>query len=190
MSPNNNHQIHLVLSVESDLIDKIVVAEGISFLVTANGGRPQLAATPPPSEAPFVIEPVFIEHQPQMILISPPNRRARVNGTFAPRAALVREKDVIHLDDGPALHVTVYNRPRVEPVSNGLAGKDCPVCRTTLSGTVYVCPCGTSIHVRSEAKPGEQPLECIKVISECPHDGKPIVLTEGYSWVPGETGEE
>lgn len=193
MSASSWHQFHLIVGVGSTAvpgpIEKIEVPEGVSFLVPGSGARPRLGPERT-EDGSFVIEPVYVEHQPQLILLSPPGKRPRLNGHVAPRAALVRERDTLQIDDEFVLHVATYYRPRIGPPPAEWIGKDCPICRTTfIEGTrVYVCPCGQPLHLETEAhrRTDHNPLVCATTTTECPSCLRPIVLKECYSYYPSE----
>jgi hypothetical protein len=135
----------------------------------------------------LLLEGVAVGRQPYLLLLSPGQRRPRVNGQWAPRVALLNVRDQVQLPDGTVWHVTLYTgsalgRPEAEHV-----GKECPVCRLRLTPetTVYVCPsCATATHCEGEDRPADERLECIRLSSECPSCGGPVVLGQGYTYLP------
>jgi hypothetical protein len=104
------------------------------------------------------------------------------------RVALLSEKDVVQLPQTDrALHVTVFNRVRVGPVSEEFIGRGCLVCRSPFrqGQVVYVCyRCGDPMHLEAEDVPEKQRLRCAAVTSECRSCGSAVVLQEGYTYIP------
>jgi hypothetical protein len=199
---NSGQQFHLVIdspdlsgitpgypvgpAARGSAFPKVDVPVGLSYL-SAVAGCPKLAADMPPSmKAVFVLETVTRLHQPQLLLISPANLRARVNGQPAPRVAVLRVKDQIQVRPDYLLHVTLYNRPVIGPPPATAVGKECPICRGRLTAdtTVYLCPgCATFVHCEGEEKGGER-LECVHLSSNCPVCGAAVELQEGYAYIP------
>jgi hypothetical protein len=146
---------------------------------------PRLADTP--QKDSFLIEPVFIEHRPQAILISPPGRRARVGGQISTPATLIREGDTVLLDEEHLFTVLVYQRVPVGQCSAEFVGKECPICRVPF-GTgdqLYFCACGApALHWKSAPPAGEQPLTCAQGLTECQSCLHAIVKADGYASQP------
>ncbi len=165
--------------------ERLGVPPGVSYLQAGAAGRVRLLPRPPAKGEPAcAVEPVG-GRTPQLLLLSPAGARVRVNGQPAPRVALLGVKDQVQIGGGPALHVTAYHAARVGPTPEGLLGKECPVCRVPLAGTtVYVCPgCGAALHCEGEEK-GPDRLECARLSSECPACRAPVVMQEGWAYLP------
>jgi hypothetical protein len=196
------HQLHLTANVVTSGVVpskmpvfpwKIEVSAGISWLVVEESKPPRLVRDSPPESLKrqhFVIEPVFIAHQQQAILVSPPGRRARVHGQLAPFATLIGPGDTVMLDseDEHLLHVALYQRVPVAKCPEQFVGKDCPICRVPFRSAdeLYLCVCGVALHWKSAPGDGQEPLTCAQDISECPSSFHPIVKTEGYASLPEE----
>jgi hypothetical protein len=165
--------------------ERLGVPPGVSYLQAGGAGRVRLLAKAPAKGEPAcAVEPVG-GRTPQLLLLSPPGARVRVNGQPAPRVALLNVKDQVQLGGGPTLHVTAYHAARVGPTPEGALGQECPVCRVPLAATtVYVCPgCGAALHCEGEEK-GPDRLECARLSSECPACRAPVVMREGWAYLP------
>ncbi|MCI0456192.1 MAG: hypothetical protein L0Z62_04325 [Gemmataceae bacterium] len=170
-------------------VEKLVVPEGISHLLAVAGEAPRLVDGPgEPGEEVFTLEPVSHRGQDYLLVIAP--RDARCNGQRLPRVALLGIKDALQLD-GHTLHLTVFHRPRVGPPAPDIIGHECPLCRLPFVAEtrVYLCPhCDTPLHCEGEEKPPDERLECVYLGSDCPGCHRPIVLTEGYAYLPEVEG--
>jgi hypothetical protein len=165
--------------------ERIGVPPGVSYLQAARAGSPRLLhAAPLTGEPACVVEPVGGRQQ-QLLLLGPPGACVRVNGQPAPRVALLGIKDQVQVGSGPVLHVTAYHAARVGPTPEDRLGQECPVCRVPLGATtVYVCPaCRTALHCEGEEK-GADRLECARLTSECPTCRAPVVMQEGWAYLP------
>jgi hypothetical protein len=141
---------------------------------------------PDPADA-AVLEAVTVGRQPFLLMLSAGLQRPRVNGQRAPCVSLLSVRDQVQLPDGRLFHVTRYTQPAIGRPGSDHLGKECPVCRTRFGTetTVYLCPaCGTAAHCEGEEKPADQRLECIRLSSECPTCGAPVVMTQGYTYLP------
>ncbi len=198
--PGASHQVHLVVDALSPEAQAaaggwpgaagehrhpvIKIPPGVSYLVEGDD-RPRLLTrrSKVPADA-FVVEPLDYEVQPQLLVITPPGRRARVNGQIAPLVCLLNERDQFRLGDDVVLHMTIYNRPRIGPPEATSLGKECPVCRGPFEAdsTVYSCwSCSAQMHAG-----GSDGRDCARVAGECSHCHKPVRLEEGYSVPPRE----
>jgi hypothetical protein len=149
-------------------------------------GAAHLPLSADPHDA-AVFEAVAVGHQPYLLMLSPGGQRLRVNGQRAPRVALLSVRDQVQLPDGGVLHVTRYTQPAIGRPGAEHVGKECPVCRDRFAPEtiVYVCPsCGSAAHCEGDEKPAEERLECIRLSSECPTCGAPVVMTQGYTYLP------
>ena len=164
---------------------RVGVPPGVSYLYANAAGRPRLLAEAPAKGEPACAVEAVTGRQPQLLLLSPPGARVRVNGQPAPRVALLSIKEQVQLGSGPALHVTAYHAARVRPTPDDRLGQECPVCRAPLAATtVYVCPdCRTALHCEAEDK-GPDRLECARLTSECPTCLAPVVMQEGWAYLP------
>lgn len=189
-------QIHLVVlpgdatdsrgSRTSTSVATLVVPGIASRIHLRPGATPEIAdASLAPHGDSFVIEPTFVDEQPELILISPPSKRARVNGQVAARFARARVRDVLQLDDDVEFHVTTYNRPYVGPSPDSSIGSECPICRVAFepSSIVFVCPCGTVLHHEDPNKK-KGALQCAQPGAECPGGGHQQIMTDGYTYWP------
>jgi hypothetical protein len=142
-----------------------VPSDGPSYLVVGPDGAPRVVGGEGAPEDAFLIEPVLAGSQPELLLVSRPDHRARINGQPAPLVALLAERDQVHLPQGVTLHVTTYHQPRIGPPAAGQVGRTCPVCRTAITAktTVYTCwHCGLPMHLE-----GADGLDCARVAREC-----------------------
>src|SRR5262249_25898326 len=64
----------------------------------------------------------------RVLLLSPKERRACVNGVTAPRLVVLNKGDRFHFDDSYSFDVAIYRRPFWGPVPEQYAGVACPVC--------------------------------------------------------------
>jgi hypothetical protein len=157
---------------------------GASSLLAAPGGASRLADNGQKEADSFIIEPVFIEHRPQAILISPPGRRARVGGQISPPTTLIREGDTVLLDDEHLFTVLVYQRVPVGNCTAEYVGKECPICRVPFGAEdlLYFCACGApALHWKSAPPAGEEPLTCAQDLTECQSCLQAIVKKDGYA---------
>ena len=170
-----------------------VVPEGVTRLSYPPGGVPELF-TDHSADSPvgFFIEPVYVEHQPFLVLVNTGDRVPRVNGMPAPPVVFLRDRDVLQFADERALQVALFNQLPVGPPPPGVIGKECPYCRVPIqeSAMVYLCACGAAIHVKGAPAPAEEGLECLKWISECPICQRPIVKSAGYAYPLDEVADE
>lgn len=168
---------------------RLVVPSGVSHLVVPAGQAPRLleeADREDVSDA-LLLEPVFSQKQPYLLLVSQPGKDVRINGQVAPRFASLREKDQVQFDDEFMLHLTLFSRPRICDVPDQLVGKECPVCRVpyVAQTRVYLCGnCSSAMHLQGEEEPESTRLECALAITECPVCQTPIEMTEGYRYEP------
>jgi hypothetical protein len=167
--------------------ERVGVPPGVSYLQAGEAGPPRLLPRAPARGGPACAVEAVAGRQPQLLLLllSPAGARVRVNGQPAPRAALLGIKDQVQLGGGPLLHVTAYHAARVGPTPDDRLGQECPVCRAALAATtVYVCPgCRTALHCEGEDK-GPDRLECARLTSECPTCRAPVVMQEGWAYLP------
>jgi hypothetical protein len=132
-----------------------------------------------------VIEPVRNQQrQPRLLMVQPELGRALVNGLPAPRVAVLKEKDIVCWNDEVSFHVTIFHRPKIGDPAPEAQGRECPVCRVPIEekSRIYTCPCGVTYHCEDDRPDG---LECaaLRAPSGCTC-GRPIVLQEGYSFLP------
>jgi hypothetical protein len=165
----------------------IPLPDGPGYLSLRAGGKPLLTKEPP-SVACLLVEAIHDGARPRMLLLCPTGGpRVRVNGQSAPRVAMLRVGDQLLLTDACLLHVTVFNRPRIGPPREEQIGLECPLCRTPIArdDEVYSCTGNCTLHHRSAPKePVGTVVECAKIAAECPGCTRPIVLTEGFTYVP------
>lgn len=147
-------------------------------------------------ESGVVLEPVRSDLDARVAMVSPRGSNVRVNGAPPPRIALLQVGDEVQIDGRLHLHVTVYHRPEIRPAGETHGGAECPVCRVTLEPDVqvYVCPrCGDATHCEfdDESSPGleaghagRDALPCARLTSACARCGTPVILDEGYAYVP------
>ena len=162
----------------------LAVPPGPTILPAGNSEPPRLGEAPSgPAWDGFVVEPILNRRgQARLLLLSPPGRRVRVNGCLAPRVIFLAEKDFVQFSPDTAVHVTVYNRPHLGPPAPAMLGQECQLCRVPFSpeATCYLCACGTALH----REKGDDELQCAKTRSDCPSCGRPIVLQEGFTYIP------
>lgn len=164
-----------------------VPSSGPSYLSVAVGKPPQLVADAPPANSDAsVLEPIRHEYHPYLVML--PADGIRVNGLPAPPVTILRPGDQIRTGDEWLLHVSLLTGPRIGPPSEEQIGEECPYCRLKIAAdrTVAACPhCGTVYHCEGEERQQEEDrLECARLVSECYHCHKPMVLEERYEYIP------
>jgi hypothetical protein len=139
------------------------------------------------------LEPLITkQHNPRLLITNLGKHRVRINGRVAPRFAVARERDVIQAGNGVPLHVTIHSTPPIGSVPPGQIGKECPVCRVAFTAgcRCYTCVCGATMHCEDDKT--EDGLQCAQLRSTagCPACKRPLIMIEGYSYLPEEdTGE-
>jgi hypothetical protein len=168
------------------VLDALEVQADPSFLILDQNGRPQISSTNPLTMAETVVlEPILRGRRWQLLILTPSDHRLRVNGQPLPPVSLLDVKDQLQVGEH-LLHVTLLSRPSIGPPPHEAIGKECPVCRVafTAETTVYVCPgCSTPMHCE-----GPERLECVHLSSECPVCNAPVVMEQGYSYLPEVNG--
>lgn len=157
---------------------------GPSMLSLAQDGRPQLRdlAGSRLTEG-VVVKPLRNRfHQQRLLVVNRTAHTLRVNGQPAPRVAALKEKDNFRWTGEAVFHVTAFHQPNIGSPSARLLGKECPICRVPFSDDTncYVCACGTAVHCEDSAAG----LQCAHLRADCPSCRRPIVLVEGYSYLP------
>jgi len=172
----------------------VSIPSGTSWLVATLEGTPSVVTVRSSSATPFAsLEPLFTkQHNPRLLITSLGNHRVRINGRVAPQFAVARERDVIQAGNGVPLHVTIHSTPPIGPVPPGQIGKECPVCRVAFTAgcRCYTCVCGATMHCEDDKT--EDGLQCAQLRSTagCPACKRPLIMIEGYSYLPEEdTGE-
>jgi hypothetical protein len=114
---------------------------------------------------------------PALLLVRPPEVRARINGLPAPRLALLRAGDLFSLEAGPLL--TVELEPL--PTRAALGPARCPLCRDTVQPGQQrlTCPCGCALHAADD-------LNCAAMVSACPACGAALEHSPEEVGVEGE----
>jgi hypothetical protein len=115
-------------------------------------------------------EPVHVARRPALLVVTPPSvDRLRINGRPAPRVALLRAGDQLHLDGSCALHVVRKRRLAVVTPPTELVGRPCGYCRVPLAPetTIAICDCGVPLHLEQPPKPESERLECAR-LTACP----------------------
>lgn len=157
-----------------------------SYLTVAAGEFPRLVSDARGADSnAAVLEPIRHEYQPYLVML--PAGGVRVNGLPAPPVAILRPGDRIRTGDEWLLHVSVLTGPRIGPPPEDEIGAECPYCRLKIAPdrTVAACPhCGTVYHCEGDERPQQDRLECARLIAECYHCHKPMVLEERYESIP------
>lgn len=164
-------------------------------------------------EGSVIVEPVYRGHEPRLVMLTPSGTvcPVRVNGIVPPCVCLLRVGDQVLFGDDLLLHLTAYNRPQIGRAGPDQVGTECPFCRVVLRSvdTVYVCRCGAPVHCNGNgddrsgpdtvaaaedpnedvsnvgvSAESEETLECAKLLSACPRCSRPVVLAEGFEYVP------
>jgi hypothetical protein len=137
-----------------------------------------------------VVEPLLVHNEPLLAMtIAQDGPAIRVNGLAAGPVRMLRIADVIEFpDEGPALHVTLFQRPFCGPAQPEHVGRECPIClRTVATGDwVLVCVhCRSVVHERAESgAKSDDSLECARMSPHCPVCSRLLVRKEGYVHVP------
>ena len=141
------------------------------------------------SENVYLVQPVWGNSQPMLLLLSPGRQLPLINGLAAPPVALLHMKDeVLFCKSGSyAAHVTLFIRPRIGPPVEIHVGKKCPVCKTGIrqDSITYTCHfCGQVLHCESSTPPHEDHLNCATICGNCPICLTPIQQEHGYAYLP------
>lgn len=156
-----------------------------AFLIATPGQLPRLQETAPESmEHAAVIEPIYKgSAQLSLLVINSAGEQTRVNAAFAPRVAVLHERDNFQINSAFAFHVTLFNNPRIgTPRADSVGKKSCAVCTKLLEAGSHVLECvhcGTEYH--QEAETG---LDCASMIVDCPACTKPLVKLPSYTFEP------
>jgi hypothetical protein len=130
----------------------------------------------------LAFEPVHVARRPALLVVTPPSAdRLRINGRPAPRVALLRVGDQLHLDGSCALHVVRKRKLEVVAPPSELVGRPCGYCRVPFvpETTIAICDCGVPLHLERPPKPENERLECAR-LTGCP---------ECREKLPSEAGE-
>lgn len=163
-------------------------ASGLSYLTAAPGAKPAVHSEPAGlSDIVGVCEAIEFHGQPCLFLMAR-GRRMRVDGMPATRVEVLHVGSQVQLDGEHVLHLSMRMAPYLGPPRAEDIGRTCPLCRTPIgpeTTAIWMCSyCGSVYHCEGDEKPAEDRLECGKLISECVHCNKPVVMKEGYSYVP------
>jgi hypothetical protein len=153
-----------------------------SFLVISGSG----AMLGDRTAAVAALEPVRHDGQTYLALTALGGCSTRINGSPAPRPAVLRPGDRVVFEPDVALTVMLYRRPYVGPPDTEHVGQVCPLCRVAIAPetTIALCPaCGAALHCEGEDVEAENRLECARLGSGCPRCGAALSLVEGYAHV-------
>lgn len=177
-------QFHLILANESRALP-----DGPAWLTpsTSGSGFPRISRRRSNGNGCALgLEPVRLGNLEGLLFTSPPEGNLRINGIPAPRVGLLLVKDLLQLDGGPPLHVSLYLRPDLGPPRAELIGRPCARCRVNVVAKtqVYVCPaCQTVMHAEGDEMDDDERLECF-ALGDCPGCGEPVRVDEGLIWTP------
>ena len=173
------------------LPERLEVGEGVNFLKISPGRPPALArgGRPARSSDTVLLQSVWREGAPKLLMLIPGGRTVTVNGVPAPVVSLLGERDEVAFDRSSRFiaHVAVYLNPRIGPPEEGEIGDTCPVCKAkfTRETTVYRCHnCSSALHHEGEEKPEGDRLECAGICTECPICHAAIQTSAGYRHIP------
>ena len=175
---------------EAISIDPLVIQSGVNYLVQERGKRPRLLSRAPKrKDGMFALEQVTRNGTPYLLLVSPGERRAWVNGNVVPSIKLLAEGDEVLFDRHGefVVHVTVFDQVYIGAVPEHEVGRECRFCRTAFvpDARVYIChSCGKALHLEADEKPEEERLQCALLCSVCPSCQAPILKTNGYRSLP------
>jgi hypothetical protein len=152
----------------------VSVPDGLSRLVPAT--RDTRARCEPAraggsrATASCLVEPVDLGTGPALLVLAPDHRRIRVNGQRLARIATVEESDTIQIDGGQTFHVALHTECTIGLVPEEQRDVACAVCRLPLGKHhIYLCPrCRAAIHADEHGPEGEEALDCLALLSECP----------------------
>jgi len=152
------------------------------------GSQPQLSRNGSPLHGDqCCFEPVYHAEKHQLLVLCPPDARTlKINGRRTFPVELLGLGDQLQLGNH-ILHVTIFNRPVIEPATAALEGRPCDYCRIGVQTgkVVYHCPCDAILHCEpGEVDPAAERLQCAQAISVCPKCQEPILLEKGYLYVP------
>lgn len=161
---------------------------GISYLTLSPEQPPRVLLEPPArmSQA-AVLETVRREQHPYLVMLGPTGQELRVNGVPAPPLVILHVRDQVQMGENYLLHLSLFRRPYIGPPAKEYTGSKCLVCRLPVAAdtTIYICPnCSGALHCEGEEKSQQDRLECARLSSGCPRCGNPVIMTEGYAYVP------
>lgn len=93
--------------------------------------------------------------QVRLLVLHRGDYEVRVNGQKIPRAAVLKELDVLEWEPRFQFHVVLFGRPGHGAAPPQWIGRECPHCRTRLSENArcLVCAwCGTPLHDELDGK--------------------------------------
>jgi len=104
----------------------------------------------------FVVEPIVTDSGPRLLLLTPPDRSARVNGAPVPCVGLLNDGDQVLLDGLASLHVAFVRRLLRQPAETRHTARPCVVCRGQIveGQEIYVCACEAVMHCESSEGKG------------------------------------
>ena len=158
-----------------------------AFLTTSDQTGPAIIADAGDASVVAVLEAIAYERQLYVAMASLTERPLRVNGSAAPPAAILRVADQVEWDAATVLHLSIHRRPYIGPARPHDIGNECPMCRQVFTDRSFVLACANcdaALHCETPRQNGEPPLECARVVSECPRCTHALVTEEGFAYVP------
>ena len=159
-----------------------------SCVILDDAGVPRIVPSHSAESAnALLIEPVRNGHKLFLAAVVPPDLNVRQNGMPAPPVCVVQVGDQLEIDGRCVLHASIFVRPYLGPPKPERVGTSCPFCTTPICADrhVYECPiCQIVMHADTKEVDEQERLECHLLASTCPACQHPIVLTEGFVYVP------
>ncbi len=122
----------------------------------------------------------------QLLMITAPGARVRLNGLPAPLVASLALGDQVSLGRDAVFHVSRIQRAAAAPPPPEIVGVECSVCLVEFSQEtdVVLCPkCRKARHLEGEAVPREQRLSCA-TLGACPHCQTETPRSDGFAYWP------
>ena len=129
-------------------------------------------------------EAALVEGSPALIMITPPELRARVNAMPAARVGVLRVGDQVQVE-GATLHVTLHRVGEPRAPSAEELGARCDICLVDVVEDTLIIrhECGALLHAEDESVPIESRLECAR-LGSCQKCGEPVSLESGLAYLP------
>lgn len=172
--------------------DACPIPAGLSYatFVPAPDGEPgaerlDIRADRPRRPVPFLsLEVIHTSRRAELWMVGPRELRPLLNGSPAPLLTHLEIGDQLLFANGTIVHVSQFVAPSVGPAPAECIGKTCPTCSVQVAAgvIVYVCRCGTALHLQGEETPVEDRLRCADT-DVCPCTAK-ILRKAGYLFVP------
>lgn len=186
--PGSTELTHASDSGES--LPRLVLPFGsVNFLSVSEDGTPCLDSGRPHGDRAIALEATWMGRRPVVAMMHSSRPSPRVNGTRAPLATGLWERDILQVPGCPyLLHVCVHSEPEIGPPRPEVVGELCPYCKTEIlaDSRVYHCQCGKATHLEEEeGRESEEALLCARLAGRCISCNRALMLVKGYTYLPG-----